>query len=127
MICFIITLLVLLGTATTGSRRAWSFSVDVPSPVLASLTAGHVVLPADSGAPQQGEPRAPGANPAGPNAQPTDNNNQGVAAAPESAPSTASGPASGGGSRWPLIILATVVLIGGVLIALHFINRNDDD
>lgn len=128
MIGFIVTLLVLLVGAGAGSRGAYSFSVDVPSPVLASITGGGPATPPPTntaGQPGGGNPGTSGGNagnapsPPYPTISPAE---------PGSAPGTvAPEPTVKKGSNWPTIILGTVLVLGGILIALYFITRNRDD
>mgnify|MGYP006275134097 CR=1 FL=1 len=126
MIGFILTLVVLLVCACSSSRTAWSFSADVPSPVLASITGGGeagsaeaVPTTAESG---KGANVVNGAAPAP----------EQTSAAPGAAAPTGDASSSGGsqvrkGSSWPAIFLGTLVVIGVILVVVYFLTRERDD
>lgn len=129
MSLFIAALVFMLVGAGVGSRRAWSFSVDVPSPVIASMTAGPhaaVAEPPDGSAPPP-TTGPPGGNPAAPGA-PNPAATKPVAPS-TSAPRTerAAPDQSRGASKLPIVIMGVVALAGGLLIVLYLVNRGGDD
>jgi hypothetical protein len=127
MTAFIVALVVLLVGAASGSREAYSFSVDVPSPILASITGGGPPPSADTPAPpgSAGHPSNP--NPGAPHASSPGMPYPTVEAAPTAASRDDAPLPAAHGSKWPAIILGTVVVLGLVLIVLYFVTRNNDD
>lgn len=128
MVGFIVTLVVLLVGACTNSRSAWSFSADVPSPVLASITGGGEAGSTEESPVSTDTGKSGGTdvvNPAAPAPEAT-------AAQPGATAPTGSAGSSGEstvrtGSRWPAIILGTVVVIGIILVVIYFLTRERDD
>lgn len=121
---FVVTLTALLALVFVSPRGAWSFSADVPSPVLASITGG--------GAPEEETPVAADgtksnvSNPAAPSPDQTAAQPQATSTA-QSPDETTSPQASRGGSKWPAIILGVVVALGVVLVGIYFYTRERDD
>lgn len=129
MIGFVVTLIVLLVGACTNSRSAWSFSADVPSPVLASITGGgeagsteEVPVSADTG---KGGSGGNVVNPAA--SSPDETAAKPGAAAPTGDAGSSATSSERKTSRWPAIILGTVVVLGVILVVLYFLTRERDD
>lgn len=129
MSTFMVALTVLLATAVVGGRHAaWSFSVDVPSPILASMTARHMPVAGSTTGAQPGVTQTTGTNPNAPGAPVVQDTNVNPAA-PNGGPGANSTDSSTprAGSKWPAIILGVVCVIGLVLIILYFVTRNNED
>lgn len=120
---FIITLLSLLVFACTESRDAWSFSADVPSPVLASITGGEAEGTSET--PKDAQNSNAGAAPTAPAISPSS------LAPDEPAPTSSAAPETPvqkrAASKWPAIFLGTVVVIGVILVVVYFLTRERDD
>lgn len=123
MIAFIAALLAMLVGATDKERRAWSFSADVPSPVLASMTAhargaaAPVVPPAAPAT--TGDSTGNGLPPPVVGNQPAGVGNQDITTDDEAPQESKPLP-----SHWPTILLAVALVIGAILLVLYLINRN---
>lgn len=129
MIGFVCTLVALLAGACLNSRDAWSFSADVPSPVLASIIGEESPEAASAESPQDGGTIRPGGENAGPAAAadaPTS-----VVDAASATPMSESGettaPAASPRSPWPARILGFVVVVGLVLIGVWLKGRDRGD
>ncbi len=125
MFSFVVVLFLILTATSMQSRRAWSFSVNVNPTMLASMTAG----PGGQVNVQQPSPTTPTENTL-PNAAgaPQDQQSQAPAVA-TTAPTTApppDAPIKDTNSKWPVIILGTVLVVGIAIIVLYLVNRERD-